>query len=68
MKLSPELKKLGDFTTTMRVLPISCLAMVIGLIAAGRVRLTGTQVLLDGSALVTPLQVSESGDADGAPT
>lgn len=42
--------------------------MVIGLIAAGRVRLTGAQVLLDGSALVTPLQVSETGDADGAPT
>jgi phosphoribosylglycinamide formyltransferase-1 len=41
--------------------------MVIGLIAAGRLRLTGAQVLLDESVLETPLQVSETGDADGAP-
>jgi len=34
MKLSTELKKLGDFTTTTRVLPISGMAMVIGLIGA----------------------------------
>jgi chloride channel protein, CIC family len=34
MKLSNELKKLGDFTTTIRVLPISGLAIVIGLIGA----------------------------------
>jgi CIC family chloride channel protein len=34
MKLSKELRKLGDFTTTMRVLPIAGLAMVIGVIAA----------------------------------
>ena len=34
MKLSTELKKLGDFTTTTRVLPIAGLAMVIGLIGA----------------------------------
>jgi hypothetical protein len=34
MKLSTEQKKLGDFTTTLRVLPISGLAMVIGLIGA----------------------------------
>jgi H+/Cl- antiporter ClcA/CBS domain-containing protein len=34
MKLSPELKKLGDFTTTARVLPIAGLAMAIGLIGA----------------------------------
>ena len=34
MKLSHELKKLGDFTTTARVLPIAGLAMVIGLIGA----------------------------------
>jgi H+/Cl- antiporter ClcA/CBS domain-containing protein len=34
MRLSPELKKLGDFTTTTRVLPIAGLAMVIGLIGA----------------------------------
>jgi chloride channel protein, CIC family len=45
MKLSTELKKLGDFTTTIRVLPISGLAMVIGLIGAfvalGLLRLIG---------------------------
>jgi H+/Cl- antiporter ClcA/predicted transcriptional regulator len=34
MKLSTELKKLGDFTTTVRVLPIAVLAMVIGLISS----------------------------------
>jgi H+/Cl- antiporter ClcA len=34
MKLSAELKKLGDFTTTVRVLPIAGLAMVIGIIGA----------------------------------
>jgi H+/Cl- antiporter ClcA/CBS domain-containing protein len=34
MKLSPELKKLGDFTTTVRVLPIAGMAMVIGLLSA----------------------------------
>jgi CIC family chloride channel protein len=34
MKLSPEHKQLGDFTTTLRVLPISAMAMVIGLIGA----------------------------------
>jgi H+/Cl- antiporter ClcA/CBS domain-containing protein len=34
MKLSTELKKLGDFTTTVRVLPIAGLAMIIGLIGA----------------------------------
>ncbi len=34
MTLSHELKKLGDFTTTARVLPIAGLAMVIGLIGA----------------------------------
>jgi H+/Cl- antiporter ClcA len=63
MKLSPELKKLGDFTTTMRVLPISCLAMVIGLIAAfvalGLLRLIGFFTNLFyyqrmGSNLVSP--------------
>ncbi|MGA2888849.1 MAG: chloride channel protein [Terracidiphilus sp.] len=34
MKLSTEVKKLGDFTTTVRVMPISGMAMVIGLIGA----------------------------------
>jgi H+/Cl- antiporter ClcA/CBS domain-containing protein len=34
MKLSPELKKLGDFTTTTRVLPIAGMAMAIGLMSA----------------------------------
>jgi H+/Cl- antiporter ClcA len=34
MKLSAELKKLGDFTTTVRVLPIAGLAMFIGIIGA----------------------------------
>jgi CIC family chloride channel protein len=45
MKLSKELRKLGDFTTTIRVLPIAGLAMVIGVIAAfvalGLLRLIG---------------------------
>ena len=45
MRLSTELKKQGDFTTTCRVLPISGLAMVIGLIGAfvalGLLRLIG---------------------------
>jgi CIC family chloride channel protein len=34
MKLSKELRKLGDFKTTIRVLPIAGLAMVIGVIGA----------------------------------
>ncbi len=34
MKRSSKLEKLGDFTTTIRVLPISLMAMVIGLIGA----------------------------------
>ncbi len=34
MNRSPELKKLGDFTTTLRVLAISMMAIVIGLIGA----------------------------------
>jgi H+/Cl- antiporter ClcA/CBS domain-containing protein len=34
MKLTPELQKLGDFTTTARVLPIAGMAMIIGLIGA----------------------------------
>jgi CIC family chloride channel protein len=63
MKLSPELKKLGDFTTTARVLPISGLAMVIGLIGAyvalALLRLIGFFTNLFyyhrvGSALVSP--------------
>ncbi len=63
MKLSPELKKLGDFTTTMRVLPIAGIAMVIGLIAAfvalGLLRLIGFFTNLFyyqrlGSNLVSP--------------
>src|SRR6202167_1745374 len=63
MKLSPELKKLGDFTTTARVLPISGLAMVIGLIGAyvalGLLRLIGLFTNLFyyqrfSSALVSP--------------
>ncbi len=63
MKLSPELKKLGDFTTTARVLPISGLAMVIGLIGAyvalGLLRLIGLFTNLFyyhrvGTALVSP--------------
>jgi chloride channel protein, CIC family len=45
MKRSRELEKLGDFTTTPRVLPIAGLAMVIGVIAAyvalGLLRLIG---------------------------
>jgi CIC family chloride channel protein len=34
MKLSKELRMLGDFTTTNRVLPIAGLAMVIGVVGA----------------------------------
>jgi hypothetical protein len=34
MKRSLELEKLGDFTTTIRVLPIAVMAMFIGLIGA----------------------------------
>jgi hypothetical protein len=34
MKLSNELKKLGDFTTTVRVLPIAGLAIAIGVVGA----------------------------------
>ena len=63
MKLSMERRKLGDFTTTMRVLPISGLAMVIGVIASyvalGLLRLIGLFTNLFyfhrvGSALVSP--------------
>jgi phosphoribosylglycinamide formyltransferase-1 len=41
--------------------------MTIGLIASGRVRLAGDQVLLDGSPLASPLQVAESALADASP-
>lgn len=45
MKHSPEHDKLGDFTTTLRVLPISLMAIVIGVIGAyvalGLLRLIG---------------------------
>jgi H+/Cl- antiporter ClcA len=34
MKLSNELRKLGDFTTTVRVLPIAGLAIAIGVVGA----------------------------------
>ena len=34
MRLSNELKKLGDFTTTIRVLPIAGLAIAIGVVGA----------------------------------
>jgi chloride channel protein, CIC family len=63
MKLSVELRKLGDFTTTIRVLPIAGLAMVIGLIGAyvalGLLRLIGLFTNLFyyqrfSSALVSP--------------
>ncbi|HLK70941.1 MAG TPA: phosphoribosylglycinamide formyltransferase [Steroidobacteraceae bacterium] len=37
--------------------------MVIGLIAAGRVRLSGSTVLLDGTPLSAPLQVQENSGA-----
>jgi chloride channel protein, CIC family len=45
MKRSRELEKLGDFTTTLRVLPIALMAIVIGLVGAyvalGLLRLIG---------------------------
>src|ERR1039457_2500457 len=63
MKPSPELEKLGDFTTTIRVLPIAGMAMVIGLVGAcvalALLRLIGFFTNLFyyqrlGSALVSP--------------
>ena len=63
MKLSKELRKLGDFTTPMRVLPIAGLAMVIGVIGAyvalGLLRLIGLFTNLFyyqriGTAMVSP--------------
>lgn len=63
MKLSKELRKLGDFTTTLRVLPIAGLAMVVGVIAAfvalGLLRLIGLFTNLFyyqriGTAMVSP--------------
>ena len=63
MKLSKELRKLGDFTTTIRVLPIAGLAMVIGVIGAyvalGLLRLIGLFTNLFyyqriGTAMVSP--------------
>jgi H+/Cl- antiporter ClcA len=63
MKRSSQLEKLSDFTTTLRVLPISLLAMVIGLVGAfvalGLLRLIGLFTNLFyyqrvGSALVSP--------------
>jgi H+/Cl- antiporter ClcA/CBS domain-containing protein len=63
MRLSNELKKLGDFTTTMRVLPIAGMAIVIGLVGAyvalALLRLIGLFTNLFyyqrlGSALVSP--------------
>ena len=65
MKLCAELKKLGDFTTTSRVLPIAGLAMVIGLIGAyvalALLRLIGFFTNLFyyqriGSSLVSPAE------------
>jgi H+/Cl- antiporter ClcA/predicted transcriptional regulator len=45
MKRSRELEKVGDFTTTLRVLPIALMAIVIGLVGAyvalGLLRLIG---------------------------
>ncbi len=63
MKRSLELEKLGDFTTTIRVLPITVMAMVIGVIGAyvalALLRLIGLFTNLFyyqrlGSALVSP--------------
>jgi H+/Cl- antiporter ClcA/CBS domain-containing protein len=63
MKLSKELRKLGDFTTTVRVLPIAGLATVIGVIGAyvalGLLRLIGLFTNLFyyqriGTAMVSP--------------
>jgi H+/Cl- antiporter ClcA/CBS domain-containing protein len=63
MKRSPELEKQGDFTTTIRVLPIAGMAMVIGLVGAcvalALLRLIGFFTNLFyyqrlGSALVSP--------------
>ncbi|MGO9777777.1 MAG: chloride channel protein [Terracidiphilus sp.] len=63
MKRSPELEKLGDFTTTIRVLPIAGMAVVIGLVGAcvalALLRLIGFFTNLFyyqrlGSALVSP--------------
>jgi CIC family chloride channel protein len=63
MKLSKEFRKLGDFTTTIRVLPIAGLAMVIGVLAAyvalALLRLIGLFTNLFyyqrvGSAMVSP--------------
>ncbi len=63
MKRSPELEKLGDFTTTIRVLPIAVMAIVIGLVGAfvalALLRLIGFFTNLFyyqrlGSALVSP--------------
>jgi H+/Cl- antiporter ClcA len=63
MKRSPELEKLGDFTTTIRVLPIAGMAIVIGLVGAcvalALLRLIGFFTNLFyyqrlGSALVSP--------------
>jgi chloride channel protein, CIC family len=63
MRHSIELKKLGDFTTTIRVLPMAGMAMVIGLVSAyvalGLLRLIGFFTNLFyyqrlGRALVSP--------------
>jgi H+/Cl- antiporter ClcA len=63
MKLSKELRKLGDFTTTLRILPIAGLAIAIGVIGAyvalALLRLIGFFTNLFyyhriGSALVSP--------------
>jgi len=63
MRKSSQLEKLGDFTTTLRVVPISLLAMVIGVIGAfvalGLLRLIGLFTNLFyyqrvGSALASP--------------
>ena len=66
MKLSKELRKLGDFTTTIRVLPIAGLAMVIGVIAAyvalGLLRLIGLFTNLFYYQRVSSAMVSPAGN------
>jgi H+/Cl- antiporter ClcA/CBS domain-containing protein len=66
MKLSKELRKLGDFTTTMRVLPIAGLAMAIGVIAAyvalGLLRLIGFFTNLFYYQRISTAMVSPAGN------
>jgi phosphoribosylglycinamide formyltransferase-1 len=55
----------ANLTARVQRLEHTIYPMVIGLIAAGRLALAGSSVLLDGRPLAAPIQVSEDDSMDG---